>query len=591
MSKDKEINKTAAGETDVKERFYTNPWVILAASVLVIAIIVGAFVGVNMNSLGITLSDLFVDEYARGDLFAKLFNTVPEPIDFVRGDLSSFIDLSGAKYKDFEVEIDIPEVSETEFEEDLIYLLASKRGDRDNEYKFEVSEAIAPGDVVYLRYIAYQIDENGERREIPGFSNFDLKDSDLKAVGGLKVGGRAELSGYRIIGLDSALVGKVPLDYQCNFNISRGGAFFDGEAPEDLVGDVAYITASYIREKDGRLYEDATIRMELDDPELEDKWGDGVLSYLAEKSIGLTNSSPITMNCETTDKDGNPISERITFLKSTVNYVTRGIETENVLTVDITFPYDLENEELRGKSAKLDVFFFGVTTYETAELNDSFITEKLGMKEEKLASYEGETLVEKFKNYRRSLLISDRNEAVERASEDAVWEYLKANIDIKKIPQRELTRIYDNYYYMVYAGFLAAGQEGISYDGIDDYAIEYFQLSRDDNWYDHIYNMALDEVKEKLIFYSIIRTEGLMPNEEEYKALYRKELEADYTYASGLTREDYKTDAEYEEALATFESDIIKDKGEAFYEDAVYYYYATDTIISYAKVNNIAIKK
>ena len=100
-------------------------------------------------------------------------------------------------------------------------------------------------------------------------------------------------------------------------------------------------------------------------------------------------------------------------------------------------------------------------------------------------------------------------------------------------------------------------------------------------------NLTKNEVKEKLIFYTILKKENLIPTEEEeLKAVYRKGLENYFKYNYGKTADDYKTAEEYEAALESFKSTVIKDNGESVYKDQIYYFYAIDTIISYAPIVN-----
>jgi len=571
-----------AAEEMKKEKFYTNPWLVLVAAILLVALIVGIFVGIEMDGLSMTLGELFVDEYARGDLWAALWNKVPLPIDYLDADLSNFIEFDSDKYKNYEVTIEVPPLSDAEINDDLIRLLSSKRGSADGDYKYDLSGEIRPGDVVYFHYVAYEYGEDGERIEIPFLNNLTVKNDDLKYQGGLRVGSLFGLNEIYLPGFESSLVGVIPENYQCDFKVSTGGALLDG----DNSGDVAYVTATFVKENDGRIYENYPLRIELGGEDTENKWGEGILEYLSEKQIGVANNSPITLNAVTKDKDGNEAEERITFVSSTVNYVTRGCEDESVLTVETFFPHDYEDKEYRNKKIFVDVFFLGVTSYENAELNDEFITEKLEIKAERLESYEGETLVERFKNYRKESLTKARDAAIKTASEDAVWEYLRENIDVKKYPRREITRIYEDYYYAIYTAFASSQQEGDIGDDIDAFAKDYLGLSEDDNWYEHIMKRAENDVKEKLIFYTIIKMEDLIPTDEEYAALYRSELEENFEYYTGKTVEDYSDPAEYEKALKSYENAMLAEEGERAFRDVVYYYYATDTILSYATVKN-----
>ena len=554
-----------------KHPFYTRPWVIITAAVLAVVLVVGILRGVSMSAQGITLGMLFTDEDVRDEYFASLFGYRLENIDFLEENLSKYVQIPEDVYKNYEIEVSVGRPGEVELESRILYLLASKRDIENVDRRYMINVPITAGDAVYAYYTGYELGENGERIDIAGTSNFDMSIDELKANGGIKIGG-----GLHVPGFELALVGKTPNDYNTSFNKVVGGNLPTSGVPENCV---VYATASYVME-DGLLYEDEKIRIDFRDGKAEDKWGAGIYDYLCEKSIGMTNTAPpITLTCA----DGN----RITYTRMTVDYFTT-CETDP-LVIETTFPYDYENNEaLRGKTVYFDVYFYGVVVYDTPEFNDSFILDTLGVKESELEGFEGSTVTEKYRTFLMNELLAEYEEKLDAAAEEAMWAHLNAAVTVKKLPKREVMRIYDNYYYGLLHDYRAANAEGAGYESLDEYAREALGLDIGADWTEYIMNNAEAEVKEKLIFYTIIRAEDLVPSEEQFAEIYRQELELDFEYYSGKTAADYDTYEAFEEDLFKYEKEMLDALGTAYYHDAIYYNYATEKILAFATVKNTA---
>ena len=174
------------------------------------------------------------------------------------------------------------------------------------------------------------------------------------------------------------------------------------------------------------------------------------------------------------------------------------------------------------------------------------------------------------------------------AAEEKMWQILKSNVKIKKYPATEVDRIYEDYVYSYKVSFLEQNEEGLGYSDLDEFIAVQLGLEEGANWSEYLLDMVKDELKEKLIFYTIIRRENLVPKGDEFDAVYKRELELDFEYYYEKTKDDYKMDAEYEAALADFEKMILDYYGEDFYTDSVYYNYATDKLLAFANIINVA---
>ena len=96
------------------------------------------------------------------------------------------------------------------------------------------------------------------------------------------------------------------------------------------------------------------------------------------------------------------------------------------------------------------------------------------------------------------------------------------------------------------------------------------------------------EVKEKLIFYYIIRKENLVPTEEKYRELFDAIFDEFVVYyMDDKTAEDYDSIDAYNAARAEAETAVMDYYGEEFFRHQVYYDYAIDTLLDFANIEII----
>ena len=510
---------------------------------LIITIIVFAVVSALL--LGAAITFAIIDE----------LNKNYDDLDYINDDLSQYLEFDESVYKDYDIEIDIPSVSELEVDNAILQVLASKKGSLLYNGNYVLNRPAYAGDKVYIYYQGYEIDENGNRIDLDGTSNLSSSTPSEITLGG----------GQLVAGFELALVGKNPEDYSKFSKITEG---------RPQAGDIVYCTMTYIEESKGGINQNKQVRIDLNDPKLEEKWGVGIADYLAEELIGVSNIEPFT-----TSKKGS--SDKITYTISKVDFVTRC--EENPLVIKTVFPYDYQSAEYRNKTVYFDVYIEKALCYETAELNDAFITDTLKLTADYLSEYEGETLAEKYRSYVKAGLVKEREDDKRYAAEDAMWKYLKEKITIKKYPERELRRIFDDYYFSHQLEF--AENYANYYEDIDTYLNEYYGLGEEGDWRSYLEDQVKNEVTEKLIFYSIMVKEGFVPTDEEYEEIYRKELEYDFEYY-GKTRKDYDTEEAYLAALADYEKLILEYYGEEFYTETVYYNYSIDKMLELANIVN-----
>ena len=490
--------------------------------------------------------------------FSNINNS--KSISYLEDDLTKYLVLSESDYKGYTVEICVSPVTDKDVEAVIIKRLAENKGSLMYDGYYVKNVPLAAGDLAYLRYIGYTLDKNGVRTELDldTYSNFKEVNSTEFEIG---------KGTFPVSTVEVELVGKNPSDY---------GQFATATMGAVKLTDTVFCTVSYTTENDDTEHVNETVRFDLADENIENVWGIGIVDYLKGRKIGITDFEPPTFYKKDT-------GEAVIFTQLKIDYAMSGAGAP--LTVEVTVPYDDDDVSLRGKTVYFDIYIEKALCYERAEFNEDFVREKLGFTDEKLADYEGDDIVEKYKNMVRQNLDVLYEENCRNASEQAMWDYLIGAVEFKKLPQSEVNRIFDNYYYQ----FQTMYTPNSSYYGsLDAYICAYYGIEEYQDWRVYLTAQVEREVKEKLIFYSILKAENLLISDEEYPEIYRKELESDFLYYTGKTRGDYESDEAYEKALSDYEAQILHYYGEDVYRETIYYYYASEKMIGYANVVNTA---
>jgi len=253
------------------------------------------------------------------------------------------------------------------------------------------------------------------------------------------------------------------------------------------------------------------------------------------------------------------------------------------IEVETFFPENYGSAELAGKTAYFIVTVEKLVEYDAPELNEAFILDTLKLSEQTLAEYEGEGVVEKYRSYVREAVTVKNGLDVETLSIKAFWESALAGAVIKKYPEKQVKQIYDSYvseleyyfrYYTMYYGFKG---------NFDEFVRAYIGLEGGADWKAELNSMAMESVKQQLIFYHIMNIEGLKPTAEKFD-----ELLDDYVVLEmknkGNTEEDYQTREEYLAAVKEYKEKLIKERGEDYFKSAFYYEIGMDAIVGYANV-------
>ena len=386
------------------------------------------------------------------------------PVNYLSDDLSKYLTISESDYKNYTVELVFDEVDDSTVERKIMKLLYDNRSeDAVDDGETKISIPISVGDLAYIYYRGYTVDEDGNQVDIANTSNF--LDTD---PGELEIG-----SGSFIPGFESGLIGAIPEEHQ--FEIFKSG--------NTAAGDVLYVTYK-VTFPDGSSATKSSERIDLSKTDIDSKYGEGFKAYLEGGLTIGTKLESKTFN----DPDG----------KGTIVYMDMKIDAatrceDRAVTVDTRFPASYHEESLRGKEVKFDVYIVNTVVYETPEYDETFITETLGIKAEDLEKYEGADIVEK---HRAKLLeeAKEENESNRKSIiEEAMWKQYNEKVKVKKLPEREVEDAYRERLYELQ--YLA---QNYGYSDLGQFIIAYYGLGSNADWQAYIVAEVQNVIKEKL---------------------------------------------------------------------------------------------
>lgn len=474
-------------------------------------------------------------------------------IDYNTVRLSKYISISADDYKSFSVLLDLDRLVDENgndtaalaraIQAKIYKLQYDNRTATDGKDKDDV--VIGVGDTANIYYYGYTLDDNGNKVPFTGGSNFS------GSVTSLGIG-----SGNFIPGFEAALVGVDTGDYRTLTKRSTG-----------VVNDGNIITFTYtLVTFDGSAERNKTATIDLSE-DVDATWGNGFEEFV----LGATVGEKITGDLVVTRVGEDGVSRSDVYSDITVNSVLEFSEGET-LTIDATFPRPYTNNpELSGKSVKFDVYVDGVIVYNTPDFDETFITETLKVTAEDLADYEGASLVEKYTAKLRADLLKEHETKVNEAIDVAMWDHYLSVVKVKKLPEAEVKYFYAqnlnsvNSYYETYSSY---------YTKFADAACDYLQIAKGSDWQAKLQELAEQSVIEKLVFYYIARTEGLIPDADEQAVLY-EEMLADmtnqYLEQANIKREDFDTEEEYNEKVEQYRDLILTNYGSAYINESVVY--------------------
>ncbi len=467
--------------------------------------------------------------------------------DYMEINLNRYIKIDESAYKNFTVTVSIPLTSENDINDAYIQALCDYKKDASVVKPAIKNAEINIGDIVNLYYNGYVI-EDGEKSYFASGCNIG---GDICS---LEIG-----SGTFVSGFEYNLIGHNPTDYATLEEITVGFV---------TAGDIISLTYSAIR-ADGTSENNKTVMVNLADSSVDQTYGAGFSDYFCNSEKKLFIGTEYATETDTSDEDFDALivdsisgSGSDLYHDITVNKIYR-VNTQDgtkaVLDIEAYFPYNYSTEELQGRTAHFEVYARTVQNYEVPELDESFLTDKLGIDMDELNGYEGETLEAKYRSYLKAQLDAQRDEAVESAVQTAFWEMIIDKATFKKLPVSDVKRYYnDNYDYILSSYNSAVSGGTTSYSTLDAYARD--QMGITDSTVNWKYVLKADSetaIKQKLVFYYIVKKEGYIPSESE-SARIRAELIAELAenqlISAGYSKTDADYEAKYQAMIVTVES-------------------------------------
>lgn len=492
-------------------------------------------------------------------VLTSLVSCGEDEVDMLSDDLSEYITLLESDYKDYPVTSVLDEYTEDHLTRRINQLIVNNREKHPNNQKEEGFRgiAIALGDTVKIRYRGYTVDENGVETDIPNASNFmesDTPNSDGTIPGEYRIG-----QGKLVSGFEEGLIGKVPNQYGTFFRIGSG------KVEENQVLYVSYYSSSESLNKRVS-YE----RIDLSREDIDKVYGDGFRALLLSSEIG------VSLETRDTFKRGE---ESVQYFDMKIEFATDF--EDNPITVDVVFPKNYPDATLRGVEAKFDVYVDYVINYQTKPFDETFILKTLGVKESSLSSYEGEGILEKYKNFLREELREEIKVSNSKLIIESMWSHYKSKVKVHALPESMVNGYYNNHY----NNLCSVYEKYQDYYSLDEFAILYLNteyglgIADNSDWRAALSNFCKASVLEKLIAFYVIRAEGLFPNDEEYDKVFSDII---LSYA-GDEVSTLEGDA-YDMFLEDSKKNYIEALGEQAVKEEIYFNFGLQKLVSYAKI-------
>lgn len=502
--------------------------------------------------------------------------------DYLKSNLSRYVSISEADYKDYLLKVDIAKPRDVDVENAFLSLLAANKGDRlcDEGTFYTSGETVRPGSVVNVWYRGYLLDENGEEIFVDGLCNFSDSTPLQFEVGSL----------YFPAGIEVALNG-----YYLNSDRTRFVKITDGQVTED---QILYLNISKTVTSTEKTTKTENVRVDLS-KDIDAEYGVGFKEHMLSMSVGATKEFGLT------DNDGVHNTYKVE-----IAYATDFEKNDDVLSLEAYFSYNTSIQTLRNEDVMFDIYVVSVQPYEYKELTDEFLKEVVDRKEskmtmEKLETYEGETIIEKYRSYIKEDLNKTYEKEYNSLIESALWDLLHSKATIKKYPKSKIDELYMDYITDVELrfaqdqGMLWSSAQGgyVTYKTLDEYAAAYYGYTKSTTyptWKDYIRGMSEMLVSERLIFYYIMRNEGFEPTEQQFNDCYEsvqkeylEEYIENYLEYEGKTEETFETPQEYQEYIALRRDEFYQYYDDEYFVETTYYKLFIDTILSWGEISTL----
>ena len=519
--------------------------------------------------------------------------------DYLNADLSKYVSFSEEDYKNYTLDIDIAAPKDIDPDVAMLNMLASDAAEEPSfDGALKKNVAVTPGDVVYIWYRGYLLDEEGEELLVSGMCNYGNTSPTTLTIG----------SGSFVPGFELGLLGKLPQSGSSSFKITSGTV---------TEQQIAYVSYSLL--EDGKASDSATkgktVRVVMSSENVDKDMGEGFKNVVLGSEIG-----------QKMDFDVKKSGKTYHYTDFTVDFVTE--KEADSYTIECYFPYDYSSTTLANETAYFEVTIVNTQVYEVPEysyapdengkyrfnLTNDYVARKVAEAEspitlEELNEYEGEELWQKYRAYAVDYLQKAYEENLKAMVEEEMWNYYLEKATILKYPENKVSKIYREYYDdVLYQYEYTAGgvtdyfdEDGdgeyddiIYRDNIDDFAVDYLGIYYyEETWQEVLRGLAEDLVAERLILYYIMVKEDLVPSEEVFEAklaAIKQEYIDEYLlqYAEEFEEDLSKfTEEEYAAYVAEREAELFEYYDEEYFRETTYYEIALETFVTYPTVTTM----
>lgn len=466
-------------------------------------------------------------------------------INYESDDLSQYIYISRDDYMNYKADITANAIDDVTIDSALLRSLAKYRaaptGSESRWFYPNSSTVLGVGDAIRFYYYGYTLDEDGNKIPFDGGSNIysftgdaQVDDTSAKTYIG---------EGKYIDGFELGLVGKKPTDYS-GLNLITDRPIAEG--------DFISVTTSITPPDASKAQQSVTLLVRLDPESADSVYGVGFMEKFIGKNAGDKVESFVTDNCY--GEKGKTV-----FTNVKINYIYD--LGDNPLTVMGRFPVDYSAENLAGKICYFDIYVKQYNDYTMPLIDEAFVTEKLGLSLDEFNLYEGESVYEKYRSMIKEQVMEEDEAAIRGFVEKIMWDVYSKKLVVKYIPAGDINEYYEDYLYEIESGYQSESTTG-SVSTLDAYAISKLGLKSGDDWRAYLRSTAQARIAERVVFYYVLRAEGLMPTEDEIVREYNKLIDeyiVSYLsyYGKGTTPADYPSIEAYNKAWADAKAGVL----------------------------------
>ena len=485
--------------------------------------------------------------------------------NYMDKDLSRYVTISAEDLKKIAMTVSVDKPTAADLEREITALLVQYKTLATDET--DPDAVIRNGSAVSLYYSGYLLSKEGNREYFSGGSN--LSSSAYALVIG---------SASFVPGFEEGLIGLRPSDTEVPTVVKEGVL---------SEGDVVFVNieGSHPAGSNLAFYGQRLVLT----PALDEEYGKGFYELLLGSKIGDNVCSSLTLLESAKEGEGDFAYKNLRSLYK--------IEGGKAHTVETYFPMNYTEASLQGKTAYFDVYIEHTTSHIVPELTETFLTDTVGIIPEKLADYEGSTLVERYRSYVWDVLEEDYETRLLEATEESFWEKIAAIAVVKRVPRSAMLEIYDGYMEdlaSTYQEYLQSSGYTEALYPFDTFCMDYCRLEEGQSYKKYIKALSRQTAGEKMIFFYAIQLLEVAPSASELAEAYEDILD-EFAKQNSLLDENYyesqETEEEKKEAYEAYITELEKTKvalvetlGEEYFLESAYYNYSFPKLLALTKI-------